>query len=571
MDKVKLALVMIQKYHFWVLCSLAVIVALLCWTWATADLASRFERREGELDGHFDKVRRIPGNPDLRNERSVEATRKQHVMQKDQVLEGWEILYQQQKENNPLPAVLGDDFRREFESLRPGREMRARFRERYLNFIERHYPTLLRLVDVRRPADEPLDRYTDEIRGGRGRSGERRGRTPGASTGHSDEYGPRRPNPTRSGRPGEQQTTEPEPRRGLVEWPQPEIFDITAGWEKTPTTQQVLLAQENLWVYEALLKIISSVNEGVESFDKAWIKRINTLEIGRPAAEAWVSRQQTIFAEPATVAAREAADPMGMDEPGMGGPAAGMGRESGMGSGMGPGAGMGMDSMDGGYGRRRQDEHLLDGRYVDENGFPVSARQFETQPPYAEFKMMMVHMNLYMHQRRIPKLLVECANSTMPIEVARVRINPVQGTRAQRGDYGRTRTGMGAARQTRPAGPQIIREEGPGGARAVEADDHDYVDVEVFGIIYIYNPPDLEKLGTGAAADRPEDLEAIEPAEQPPVEAPPAAEPAPAEAPLPAAEPPVQAAPQPDAAQPAAPVSPAPQPPGTQPVAPAND
>lgn len=569
MDQVKLVLTLLKKYHFWVLCSAAVLVVILCWTWATADLTSRFETRQSELEGHFTAVRQIPGNPSLRNEESVAATKEEHRQQKDQVLEGWKILYQQQKQNNPLPAVLGEDFRLHFESLRPGQEMRDRFRERYLNFIERHYPALLRLVDIRRPGDVPLDRYTAELRSGRG--GERRGR--GGTAFYGEDMGPRRPTETR--RPGSTDaTSEPEPWRGLIEWAQPEIFNITAGWEQTPTTQQVLLAQEDLWVYEALLKIIGNVNEGVESHDKAWIKRINALQIGQPAAEAWVSLQQPIFNEPRVAAGRETPDTLGMgmaeDGPGMG---MGMAED---------GAGMmgGMDDMAGEYGgargRGRQDtDNLMDGRYVDENGLPLSAHQFENQPPYAEFKMMMVHMDLFMHQRRIPKLLVECANSAMPIEVVRVRINPGQGGQTVFGEPGGSR-GAGGLRQTRPTaarstGPRVVREGGMSDSQRTPEEDHDYANVEVFGIIYIYNPPDLAKLGTGAAAtEKPEEPAAIEPAEPAPAEPPPAeplpAEPLPAEPPTPAAEEPLREEQPP--AQPPAAVQPQPAPAqGTAPAA----
>ncbi|MDY0167955.1 MAG: hypothetical protein RBS80_15510 [Thermoguttaceae bacterium] len=567
MDKVKLALALLGKYHFWVLCILAVLVAMLCWTWATADLASRYEKRKGEIDGHFDSVRQILGNPSLRNEKGVEATQQEHLLQKDEVLRGWQVLYRQQKENNPLPEVLSKRFRDEFENLRPGREMRVLFREEYLNFIERHYPTLLRLVDIRRPGDVPLDQYTDELRGGR--IGERRGRGAGAA-GLAEDMGVRRTTPTRPTRPGET-AAEPEPWLGLVEWTQPEIFSITAGWEQTPTTQQVLLAQEDLWVYEALLRIVSNVNQGVESHEKAWIKRINALEIGQPAAEAWVSLQQPIFAEPQVAAGAGAGESMGMAGGVEGAP--GMGMEGGM------DMGGGMDEMAGGYGSRgfggRQGVvNLMDGRYVDENGQPLSAYQFENQPPYAEFKMMMVHMDLFMHQRRIPKLLVDCANSAMPVEVVRVRINPGQGGQAALGEQGGARGAMGGGRPLmrptpgRSRGPQIVREGAVGGAQTTQEEEHDYVNVEVFGIIYIYNPPDLAKLGTGAAAaaekpEEPEEPAATEPGEQPPVQTPtpPAAEVSP-----PAEQPPVQ--PQPAPAQPT-PVQPAPaQPAPAQPPTP---
>jgi hypothetical protein len=52
--------------------------------------------------------------------------------------------------------------------------------------------------------------------------------------------------------------------------------------------------------------------------------------------------------------------------------------------------------------------------------------------------------------------------------------------------------------------------------------------VELYGVIYIYNPPDREKLGTGtASAEKPGEAAATEaPAATPPAQAAPAASPA---------------------------------------------
>ncbi|MDZ7617625.1 MAG: hypothetical protein U1E05_11505 [Patescibacteria group bacterium] len=566
MDKVKVALDLLRKYHFWVLCCVAMVIAVLCWTWATADLASQFETRKGTLNNQFDSLRQIMANPNLRNERSVETTTLEHVKQKEHVLSGWKTLYQQQKDNNPLPAVLGEDFRLHFDALQPGQEMRDRFRERYLNFIGRHYPALLRLVDLYRPGDVPLERYTEELRGVGTGIGPRPTRAAGGFVG---EMNPGRgPAGARATRPGEA-PAEAEPWVGLVEWPQPEVFEITAGWEQTPTTQQVLLAQEELWVYEALLRIIRNVNEGAESHDKAWIKRIDALAIGYPAAAAWVSQQQPIFSEPIVAAESAGADPMAggaQMEGGMMGeggtmPGTGMG---GMGMGMG-GRGAMADGMGSGRGRQGV-ANLLDGRYVDEQGMPLSAMQFETQPPYAEFRMMMVHMNLFMHQRRLPKLLVECANSAMPIQVVRVRINPGKGGSG-------TLDSIGGQGKSGGKSKGIYGEGGMGGgggsrgAPATADEEHDYANIEVFGIIYIYNPPDLAKLGTGAAAtERGEDVAPADPDAQPTATTP--ATPGPGAA-APAAAPAAQPQPAPAAPVPAEPVPAEPAPAEPAPAQPA--
>ncbi len=61
-----------------------------------------------------------------------------------------------------------------------------------------------------------------------------------------------------------------------------------------------------------------------------------------------------------------------------------------------------------------------EGRYVDDKGMPLTAGS--TAPP--EFKRMPVYMQLLIDQREIARLLVECANSPLPIEVRQFRVTP---------------------------------------------------------------------------------------------------------------------------------------------------
>jgi hypothetical protein len=229
---------------------------------------------------------------------------------------------------------------------------------------------------------------------------------------------------------------------------------------------------------------------------------------------------------------------------------------------MGMEMGMGMPGAQGGAGAASgadaDKQRLIDGRYVDNKGEPL--RFDPTYPyakhPYAEFKIMPIRMDLVVDQRRLPNLLVACANSNMPIEVRRVRIAKTQGGTLDLGAGGGGAAprrgglemgGMMPPRSRAAAGPGRLGGEGPGGA-AVEKDDTGSLDipVEIYGIIYIYNPPDRTKLGTGtASAEKPPEAAApavpATPAPQTPVPAAtPAAAPAvppatPAGAPAPAA------------------------------------
>ncbi|MGQ9914034.1 MAG: hypothetical protein ACUVQQ_06775 [Thermogutta sp.] len=154
------------------------------------------------------------------------------------------------------------------------------------------------------------------------------------------------------------------------------------------------------------------------------------------------------------------------------------------------------------------------GRYVDAEGNPLPPGSTQ---PFAEFKMMPVRMRLSVDQRRLDKLLVNCANSDMPIKIVRVLIRPGQGTQTggmmggmspmgtsmMGADYGGEGAsyGMGEGYGAEYGGGGYGGGSGSGGASPMGAGTtqgqtgtHD-VPVMIEGVIYIFNPPDISMLG----------------------------------------------------------------------------
>jgi len=60
-------------------------------------------------------------------------------------------------------------------------------------------------------------------------------------------------------------------------------------------------------------------------------------------------------------------------------------------------------------------------RYIDDKGDPLSA---DAAVPFAQFNRMPVVLRLVVDQRKIPEIMVNCANCAMPIDVLRIIINP---------------------------------------------------------------------------------------------------------------------------------------------------
>ncbi len=215
-------------------------------------------------------------------------------------------------------------------------------------------------------------------------------------------------------------------------------------FQSRPNSAQVRQVQENLWVYRAILRIIHAVNEG--HFTPK-IKQIVTMDIGKDAsaqfAEGMASGHIEKVASTGSQAAAAAAAPAPPPT-------------------VDPTTAPAAKSPD-------------DGRYVNADGKPLPGGA-----PVEQFKRMPIYLKLVVDQREIPKLLVECANSPLPIEVRQVRVN-ASGSSKSGGQTGPT------------ASP-------PPRAAAGDAPDPFEVPIELHGIIYIYNKPNLTKVGAPGAA-----------------------------------------------------------------------
>ena len=482
MDKVKVVLAFLKKYHFWALCLLIIVFGMVVWNLASADLTNQYTKRKSRLDSVLNSSRAIASETNHPNNKTNQSLAKLNAEQRQKVHKAWKALYEKQKKHNPWPKppILSEDFLKHEKS---NEEIEPEYREMYGYFIHKYIPTLFKIVDYRHLEESEGEKDADAVK-----------RSP------------------RTIRIMGDKASKNQRLVGIVEWDKSNRERISKSynsWLRAPTTIQLRMAQEDIWVYEALLRIIRDTNKGATSHYNASIKRIAALEIGQDAAAEVSSGGADLMAavqggsggssHSAGMGGFGMGGPeggFGMDGPEMGrfgrdGPAMGFGRdgpEMGRFSRDGPAMGGGMGGDMGGSSLSATDQAVLNKRYVDQNKKPLSAA---SPPPFAEFKMMPIRMSLGMDRRKIPKLLVECANSTMPVEVQRIRINPQGGLGLGSGGRGRldgggiTTPGFGMGRrsdQTEEVNPQEVS-------------------VEIVGIIYIYNPPDPEKVGTGTARE----------------------------------------------------------------------
>jgi hypothetical protein len=142
---------------------------------------------------------------------------------------------------------------------------------------------------------------------------------------------------------------------------------------------------------------------------------------------------------------------------------------------------MGLEGEEGGAYVEGTGEDPADGRYVDMENNKLTGEKLRgttggeagaQQAKMAVAKRIPVQMRLVIDQRKIPKLLVECGNSPLTVEVQQMRVNPTGGSRRRGGEDGMA-----------PALDQAS------GGRV------DYVPVELYGIVSVYNPVDYTALG----------------------------------------------------------------------------
>jgi hypothetical protein len=246
-----------------------------------------------------------------------------------------------------------------------------------------------------------------------------------------------------------------------------------------------MMAQEDLWVYETLLKVVRNTNNVAPetnaknatrsqrtylkppSHKLARIKEILAMNIGKDAAESWAKSEKAAFTLPGEASGGTAAQTNAPAQPSTA-------------------------AQPGAAPHNTAGAAALAGRYVDDKGIPLP----ESAPqPYGEFRMMPIDLKVVIEQRDIPRLLAECANSAMRIDVRALRVlaeDPPPVDLA---------SGTTAGSSSKEPGPGthggMGHEPGsPGGEPESEAESADPicppVPVEVQGTIYIYNPPNQD-------------------------------------------------------------------------------
>ncbi len=539
-DQVKPFLEIVKKHHFWMLAGVVPLVVVPILFLAQGKIAKAREESKTKIQSHLNAMGKVTGLSPHPNQEWSKQMNAQTMKIKRDTFAVWRKMYDDQKAVlHVWSESLGPDFVKNVQSLK-SKPLSKPLREQYQNKVRQ------------------LVRELPKRMGSREQMLEARGQQQGMG-------GP--PGMGMAGPPGGGLPIAKGPvQRNLVDWSAQDQARIYASfnWRTTPSTRQVLLAQEELWVYGLLCDVIAKTNTGSLGMYNSPVPIVIRLSIGYPAAEANLggSGEGRIATVSAAAGGGMGGGGMGMGSMGMpsggpsgpggpgsgGGPTASAGRpahprfssESGAGgggSGMMPGGsssgppGPGAPAASG----AADDSALLNWVYCDSSGKPLTAEELESSEDSKMFRMMPFQMEVRIDQRKIDSLLVELARAALPIDVRQVRIN----ARAAVGGGG-SESDAGMSQQ--PMSMQLS--SGMGGAAGSGTSDnlslrqHD-VTLELRGLIGLMQSPDKTVLGIEETAEDAAEETVLEPTAEANPASDPSLEPTPNTEEMPAEKPPV--------------------------------
>ena len=444
-DNVRQTLAVIAKYHFWILATLVPAIALtVLWLGNTA-LTARINQQRQKIQSTLGQISSVTSVTPHPNEKWKEAIEDETTTITAETLAEWQHLWESQAALRKWPDDLGaDDFLPAAANLAPGGKLERKYLLRYQKLaprFARSLPARLgvkeEMVEVATPAGQP------------GRQPER---------------------PDALAAPAKIETSwNPADQKELYE---------SFVWDVPPTTTQVLVAQEELWVYGALCDVIGQFNgrKKPQGSRELPIALIDELAVGyRASKDALAAAESKRIVIPA--GAPEAAAGGPVDAEGFAiAPPPGEAPPEDPSAASGTGEAVVNPRFESGAKGVSEDAYrnLI---YVDFAGKPLTAAQLGSVPDARMVHLVPFVFKGVIDQRELDGLLVALASANLPIDVREVRINPGAGGGAVSG------------------GPAAA------GGDAVPTQPRRYdVRVELRGTVALATPPDQAALGPAPAA-----------------------------------------------------------------------
>jgi hypothetical protein len=532
MDDLKKYLKEVSKYSFWIITVLVLILSSAIFYMTKSSLDDAIATRISTLETSFRKISDVSSKAATHpNEHShKEMDRRLDGLMND-VDRAWAFQYDRQKEflTWPTEAFFKPETHEIFDNLRPF-EKKVPFplpakvpppldaitendRKVYRSYIEPEFPSLARRIGS--TWKYALDSKNSATGGG--------GLMPPGGGGGSmppsgfGGLGGLMPPGSAAGMPSDDS-------RDLVRWSedsQKQLIDAVLPWftqPAPPTIHEIYYAQEDIWILRGLMDIIAQTNSGANENFQAIVKEIEWIRMGARASRNAGSLWQSGAASPMGGGLMGGGPPSSMGGGGppagySGGGGGGMGGMGGMPPGYGSGGGKGGLAPSGNTVARLDP---ADSRYVDTNFKPLTGAQLRsamnlqnaTDAVNAVAKRIPVRMRLKVDER-FGRLITECGNGKMTLEVVQVRYNTDPAEDAAAAGSGGLMGGAGGGKPSAGgtggagAGMGLAGTEPPaGGFSQAAAKGSGEVTIEIFGLIYLFNPP-ASLSATNAAVTTP--------------------------------------------------------------------
>ena len=500
MDQIKPILNVLNAQKFWITCGILALLPVGVWFMAKTALDKERDTRISKIKQAYSTAKSIGDIIDHPNPATHAGMDVNVDRTKNSVYQAWKAQYEKQKAVLVWPTELEADFRAKVEDMTPIETvpfgdgipdaLRRDFREEYRDYIKAELPKLAKIIGSSWQAQATGGGGGESGMGGMGgMAGMMQGRAMGGQA----------PSRAASG------------DKTIVDWnaaDQGELltrYDWSNTRDKVPSTLQVLYAQEDLWVLNALMNIIKRTNGRATANYNAIIKELQYIRIGRevPPTTGQITRLS---------AASAAGGEMSM----MSGMGSGMMEEMSMGG----GAEMMQSSGEGTMGGAGATADPAEMRYVDNDYKPLPAQRVrealtsDARNPDDAFlvvaKRIPIRIGIKMDQREVHRLVTECGNSTLMVEVRQIRLNKQTSASGGMGGGGGMGygggggfgegsgvgfggSGGGFGESMGGFGGQEGMYGGAGaGGNAVSASSSFDLPIELYGIVYIYNP---DKLG----------------------------------------------------------------------------
>lgn len=551
MDQLKQVMRVLVKQRFWVLSGVIAIFGVVIWYLSTAAGTKEFNDRKSKIEGQYSKVSQVLGVQNHPNDELHKRMDAINAETKERVYQAWMTQWERQLAVLVWPPELEKDFEAVVSNLRPAeaipfptpreKEIGIEYRTRYRDYIQTVLPNLAKIIDSNWNARTGGGGGAGPGGvGGSGLSGFGAGAPGGAPPGAGAAPGMMAP--------GGAASTVAEPDH-VVYWSPAnqtaiaEKYDWSARADNMPKTLEILYAQEDLWILTSLMGVVARTNDGADARYKAAVKQIVSIDLGATAQRGGSIQRLSGDAAAASGPGGMGPPGGGMMPPGAGGmgpPGAGGMMPPGAGGMMPPGTGGMMPPGGGGMGppgaggmgpggAAGASGDPLEARYVDTDLMPLAASRIrealQVRAPndalLAVVKRMPVRLQLVIDIRRLNRLLAECGNSSLPLEIRQVRINR-DGSSSSSASSMDSMSGPSAGGMAPPGGgaggggmaPPGMQTGGGGGiggiggmapsrgriggASTAAEEDSFETKVELFGLVYLFNPVNEAKLGSPA-------------------------------------------------------------------------